>query len=202
MVDEGQDLFIGKPSDAEEDSNDFYFSSLERYYFFDNENSTSYNINSSSNNSHNNSINNTGSSAASIVVTTAYQEHQASPSFASARQTLLQRIRQQDHNTHPHIEKIKSHWRTRFSHYHHASTVPSQWKHIHGPIPSPLFHNDDFSSGKIPISWDIQEERTIAQQVDSPGNEILKEIRLYNTIYDADNSGENKKLSPHIRHSK
>ncbi|KAI7857814.1 hypothetical protein BDC45DRAFT_499443 [Circinella umbellata] len=199
ITDEDQDLFIDETNENEVDNDDFYFSSLERYYFFDNEDNISYNISSGSNNNHHNTINKTGSSAALHVVTTAYQEQQASPSFASARQTLVQGVRQQRHNTHPHIEKLRTRWHTRFSHYHHPSGIPSQWKRLDGEIPAPLLlNNNDFPSGKIPINWDIQEERTISQQLDNSNHKILKEIRLHNIVYN--NNNKNKKLSPHIRH--
>ncbi|KAI9260716.1 hypothetical protein BDA99DRAFT_90341 [Phascolomyces articulosus] len=202
----------------EDDNNDFYFSSLERYYFDDEENS-SYHATTTTAASPSTSG---GSSAALFVVTSFQQQQQHSPSFAYARQTLVQRVRQ--HHTHPHLGKLKTHWRTRFHHYHHTSTVPTRWKQFHGQVPSPLFNNNeeasgDASGGISSVSWDIQEERTIAQVDNNPAiNEMIKELRLYNTIMTssphhrtvADESlinknnthtySENKNLSPHIRH--
>ncbi|KAI9493812.1 hypothetical protein BDB00DRAFT_872055 [Zychaea mexicana] len=174
-------------------TNDFYFSSLERYYL-ENQN----NINSSN---------------ADILATTTQQQPPAS-TFATARQTLIQHVQERHISQHPHLGKLKAHWRARFQHHASATTVPSPWKHLYHhrlrhhysqqeTPPAPFLPQDDGEAN--PISWEMQEERTIAHHVnkDTHSKEIIKEIRFHKTIATAtteDNSRQNRKLSPHIRH--
>ncbi|KAI8141356.1 hypothetical protein BJV82DRAFT_618896 [Fennellomyces sp. T-0311] len=99
--------------------------------------------------------------------------------FATARQTLVQRVRQQE----THIAKLKTHWRSRF----HHSNLPTRWKRYHGHIPIA-------PTDTIPISWDTQQERTLVQN----NNDVVKEIKLSTAVATVVKRADPK--SPHIRH--